>query len=213
MSQYHYVPEPFIAFSLRHLLATESPKRDHKNMRKLDATLPSVCVRHGNLGTWSFTAFVPSRPSIPWDDLSIPRKILSSIGPWAGRDRIAARRSRTIRAETHWSVCPTCRWYVFGRRVMSLVLVALTAVIITGPISPLMEWIHEGPRSLLLIVGIALAIPTIRSLSIFQEITRALTSEDGTELVIRNPHPAFVQEAITLGANRYLPEATPAKPQ
>ncbi|ORI21176.1 hypothetical protein BJI47_17205 [Rhodococcus sp. 1168] len=89
----------------------------------------------------------------------------------------------------------------------------MTAVIITGPISPLMEWIPEGPRSLLLIVGIALAIPTIRSLSTLQEITRALTSEDGTELVVRNPHPAFVQEAITLGARRYQPEVTPAKPQ
>ncbi|RVW01480.1 hypothetical protein EF834_13625 [Rhodococcus spongiicola] len=72
-----------------------------------------------------------------------------------------------------------------------------------------MEWMPEGPRSLLLIVGIALAIPTVKSLGSRWELTRAIVPEDGSELVVRNPHPEFAREAVALGARQLSDRVNP----
>ncbi|AOW92043.1 hypothetical protein BFN03_03225 [Rhodococcus sp. WMMA185] len=88
---------------------------------------------------------------------------------------------------------------------MSLALGVPAALVITAPLMPLTDWMPEGSQPLLLFPGLILAIAAIKSVSTIWELTQADIPEDGTELVIQDPHPDFAREAITLGA-RQLPE-------
>ncbi|RVW01075.1 hypothetical protein EGT50_12420 [Rhodococcus xishaensis] len=88
-------------------------------------------------------------------------------------------------------------------------LAALAAYLVTGPISPLTEWIPESPRPLLVIPGLVVTIAAIKSVPTIRELTRVEIPEDGTEMVVRNPHPAFAHEAIALGARQLSDMVTP----
>ncbi len=88
---------------------------------------------------------------------------------------------------------------------MSLALIVPAALTITGPLLPLTDRMPEGSQPLLLFPGLVLAIAAVKSMSTIWELTGARIPEAGTEVVVRNPHPGFAREAITLGA-RQLPE-------
>ncbi|RVW01478.1 hypothetical protein [Rhodococcus spongiicola] len=92
---------------------------------------------------------------------------------------------------------------------MSLALVALATYLITGPMSPLTEWMSEGLRLLLLIPGLVLVPVAAKSVPTTRELTRAEIPEDATELVVRDPHPEFAREALALGARQLSEMVTP----
>ncbi|RVW01479.1 hypothetical protein EF834_13620 [Rhodococcus spongiicola] len=161
---------------------------------------------HGARGTWKFRAYLSSLPYFPYDDLSWPRKILHDfLRPVKARRRYRSRRSLTIYVKTRWAACPSCRQYRSKRRALSLALTAPAALVLISPLLPLTDSMPEGSQPLLVFPGLVLAITAAKSVSTIWELTRAEIPVDGTELVVRNPHPEFAREALALGA-RQLPE-------
>lgn len=200
-----------MTFPLRPVTIPNPTEHQRKHTRELDAALPSVCVRHGRQGTWRRGARIVSHPHVPWDDLSVGRKILHDMRPGGLRKRSVARWLGKIWVPTDWAVCPACRWYLIGRRALSVVLVALTAYLITGPISPLALWMPADLRPALHLIGIPLALPTIRSMSTYKELFRAVVSEDGTTLEVQRPHPDFTVAALAMGAGTQEPTKIPTE--
>ncbi|MEV0945784.1 hypothetical protein [Rhodococcus sp. NPDC049939] len=204
------MPEPSVSFPLRHVTTPNPTELQHKHWRELDAELPSVCVVHGAPGTWTFKLYLSSHPYVPYDDLSLPRKILHDfLRPSARRKRSEYRRSRKIWVKTRWPGCSACRQYRRERRALSLVLVSLTAYLITGPISPLTEWMPADLRSSLHLFGFFLIVPAAKSLGSRLDLSRATVPENGTDLVVRNPHTDFAREALTLGARQQSERVSP----
>lgn len=197
----YYGPAPAVAFPLRHVSTPKPNEWLRKHRREMVGPLPTVCVLHGQEGTRTRKWNVPSHPHIPFDDYSIRQKILHEFIHARSDSAFSQRRKRLIRATSRWTLCPACQHYRSWRRVLTLTLLTLTALVVTARLNPLVEWLVPEPfLSLTLIGGAALLIPTMRSLSTAPEVARALVSEDGTELLVHNPHPEFARQAIELGA-------------
>ncbi|WP_139793037.1 hypothetical protein [Prescottella equi] len=81
-------------------------------------------------------------------------------------------------------------------------LVATLLMLIAVP-RTLAESAHEGLVALSLFAGLGMLVVTAASARWLLEFARASVSEDGTRLIIDNPHPEYARAAVAMGAERH----------
>ncbi|UNQ41309.1 hypothetical protein MPC38_08720 [Prescottella equi] len=69
----------------------------------------------------------------------------------------------------------------------------------------LAESAQDGLVALSLFAGLGMLVVTAASARWLLEFARATVSEDGTRLIIDNPHPDYVRAAVAMGAERNPP--------
>lgn len=84
---------------------------------------------------------------------------------------------------------------------MALLVVALF-LLIAVPMA-LAESSQDGLVALSLFAGLGILVVTAASARWINEFARATVSEDGTRLIIDNPHPDYARTAVALGAERH----------
>ncbi|ORL10319.1 hypothetical protein A6I85_19185 [Prescottella equi] len=80
-------------------------------------------------------------------------------------------------------------------------LVATLLLLIAVP-RTLAESAQEGLVALSLFAGLGMLVVTAASARWLLEFARATVTEDGTRLIIDNPHPAYARAAVAMGAER-----------
>ncbi|NKR97117.1 hypothetical protein [Prescottella equi] len=83
---------------------------------------------------------------------------------------------------------------------MALLVVALF-LLIAVPMT-LAESSQDGLVALSLFAGVGMLVITAASARWINEFARVTVSEDGTRLIIDNPHPDYVRVAVAVGAER-----------
>ncbi|WP_147283519.1 hypothetical protein [Rhodococcus sp. AG1013] len=113
-------------------------------------------------------------------------------------DRLATAYSATV--TTHG--CVACRRWLRRRRARSAALLAVTLVLLIAVPRVLVESSQEGLAALSLFAGLFLLVVTAAAARWIHEFARATVSEDGTRLIIDNPHPDYARAAVPMGAER-----------
>ncbi|NKS98832.1 hypothetical protein GS498_21030 [Rhodococcus hoagii] len=80
-------------------------------------------------------------------------------------------------------------------------LVATLLLLIAVP-RTLAESAQEGLVALSLFAGLGMLVVAAASARWLLEFARATVSEDGTRLIIDNPHPDYARVAVAMGAER-----------
>ncbi|GAA4889952.1 hypothetical protein [Saccharopolyspora cebuensis] len=151
--------------------------------------LPARCVRHGAQRARSVDFALQSKVEVQGSRL-LSGNLLGAAGRIGERAR--AVRVTQVRG---WPLCRACarrRALLFGA---SLVAFWGGAVLLVGALVG--RWVTGQPSGVLgaaLVLGffamLAAAVPF--ALGSLPRVTRARTSADGSEVVISDPHPAFV---------------------
>ncbi|MBM4638401.1 hypothetical protein GS448_01690 [Rhodococcus hoagii] len=114
-------------------------------------------------------------------------------------NRLATAYSTTI--TTHG--CPACRGWLYRRRARSGALLVITLLLLIAVPMALAESSQDGLVALSLFAGLGILVVTAASARWINEFARATVSEDGTRLIIDNPHPDYARTAVALGAERH----------
>ncbi|NKS78263.1 hypothetical protein [Prescottella equi] len=62
---------------------------------------------------------------------------------------------------------------------------------------------QDGLVALSLFAGLGMLVVTAATARWINEFARAAVGEDGTRLIIDNPHPDYVRAAVAMGAERH----------
>ncbi|WP_175282014.1 hypothetical protein [Prescottella equi] len=198
-----------VAFPLRKGSDDELGRwKDHAQVRKLmrfaAAPTPELCVTHGEPATWSKRFRCYSRPTTDFDRKSRRSQLLHDFVFTSDRifrqvNRLATAYSTTI--TTHG--CPACRGWLYRRRARSGALLVITLLLLIAVPMALAESSQDGLVALSLFAGLGILVVTAASARWINEFARATVSEDGTRLIIDNPHPDYARTAVALGAERH----------
>lgn len=162
------------------------------------------CARHGRTPAKRIGFALQSRPQLAGN-----RALTGNAAATAGRLADHAGKVRVTRI-TDWPLCPRC---LATRRLWMAVAVLCfwggLALLIGAIIARVTA---DGPSAALgvpMFAGIALAIaaPAPFVLGSIPRIVNARTSDDGSAVVVRDPHPRF---AAAVGAALAQPPASPA---
>lgn len=197
-----------VAFPLREGSDDELGRwKDHARARKLmrftAIPKPELCVAHGEPGTWSKRFRCYSRPETDFDRKSRRSQLLHDFVFSWGRvvrqvDRLATAYSTTV--TTHG--CAACRSWLRRRRARSAALLVVTLLLLIAVPRALAESSQEGLVALSLFAGLGILVVTATSAGWLRGFARATVSEDGTRLIIDNPHPKYMRAAVAMGAER-----------
>ncbi|WP_064077659.1 hypothetical protein [Prescottella equi] len=172
-------------------------------MRFAAAPMPELCVAHGEPGSWSKRFRCYSRPETEFDRKSRRSQLLHDF--MFGWDRIHRQVERLATAysttvTTHG--CAACRRWLRRRRARTAALVAVTVTLLIAVPKALAESSRDGLVALSLFAGLGMLVVTAASARWLLELARASVSEDGTRLIIDNPHPDYARAAVAMGAER-----------
>ncbi|OQQ26120.1 hypothetical protein A4U94_22540 [Prescottella equi] len=173
-------------------------------MRFVAVPMPELCVAHGEPGTWSKLFRCYSRPTTDFDRKSRRSQLLHDLVFTSDRifrqvNRLATAYSTTV--TTHG--CARCRAWLRLRRARSVALLVATLLMLIAVPRTLAESAHEGLVALSLFAGLGMLVVTAASARWLLEFARASVSEDGTRLIIDNPHPEYARAAVAMGAERH----------
>ncbi|NKR50315.1 hypothetical protein GS545_13995 [Rhodococcus hoagii] len=116
-------------------------------------------------------------------------------------DRLATAYSTTV--TTHG--CADCRRWLHRRRARSAALLVVALLLLIAVPRTLAESGQDGLVALSLFAGLGMLVVTAVSARWALEFARATVSEDGTRLIIDNPHPEYARAAVATGAQRNPP--------
>ncbi len=172
-------------------------------MRFAAAPTPELCVTHGEPATWSKRFRCYSRPTTDFDRKSRRSQLLHDFVFTSDRifrqvDRLATAYSTTV--TTHG--CAKCRRWLRLRRARSVALLVATLLLLIAVPRTLAESAQEGLVALSLFAGLGMLVVTAASARWLLEFARATVTEDGTRLIIDNPHSAYARAAVAMGAER-----------
>lgn len=179
-------------------------------MRFVTIPMPELCVAHGEPGSWSKRFRCYSRPETEFDRKSRRSQLLHDF--MFGWDRIHRQVERLATAysttvTTHG--CAACRRWLRRRRARTAALVAVTLLLLVLVPKALAGSPQDGLVALSLFAGLGMLVVTAASARWLLEFARASVSEDGTRLIIDNPHPDYARAAVAMGAEgNPLPERT-----
>jgi len=159
----------------------------------LTAVVPRVnrCARHG-LPPVKRTSFaLQSRPKLDESNVALSGNVAATTGRLAEH----AKKVKVTRI-TDWPLCASCartrRWWLLVAAVflwggLALVAGAVVARIVNG---------QSAALAIPMIGGILLAIasPAPFVMGSIPRIIRSRTSDDGSAVVVRDPHPQFAAE-------------------
>ena len=173
-------------------------------MRFVAAPIPELCVAHGAPGTWSKRFRCYSRPMTDFDRKSRRSRLLHDFVFTSDRffrqvDRLATAYSATV--TTHG--CTECRRWVSRRHARSAALLLVAMLLLIAVPVALAESSQDGLVGLSLFAGLGVLVITAASARWINEFARATVSEDGTRLIIDNPHPDYARAAVAMGAERH----------
>lgn len=180
-----------VRFPVRERTRDANNQRLLRHIREPAVETPNVCVRHGLPGRRSKMLNTRSKPRLPEDDYPLGERIYTKIFGNTQMGRAFDRLSMTFFTTSKWEICSKCERYLLLRRLLSVLLFILPVLAFSVPVASWADGIHGAIRELMIIVGIALLIPFMRSVSTHPELTRAVTAVDGTALVVRDPHPDY----------------------
>lgn len=173
-------------------------------MRFAAAPMPELCVAHGETGTWSKRLRCYSRPTTDFDRKSRRSQLLHDFVFTSDRifrqvNRLATAYSTAV--TTHG--CAECRRRLRRRRARSAALLMVTLLLLIAVPRALAESSQDGLVALSLFAGLGMLVITAASARWINEFARATVSEDGTRLIIDNPHPDYARAAVAMGAERH----------
>ncbi|WP_429518067.1 hypothetical protein [Rhodococcus sp. BE178] len=98
--------------------------------------------------------------------------------------------------------CVACRHWLRRRRARSAALLVVTLGLLVAVPRVLVKSSHAELAAFSLFTGLVLLVVTAAAARWIHEFARATISEDGTRLIIDNPHPDYARAAVTMGAER-----------
>lgn len=173
-------------------------------MRFVAVPMPELFVAHGQPGTWSRCFRCYSRPTTDFDRKSRRSQLLHDFVFTSDRifrqvDRLATAYSTTV--TTH--ACAACRAWLRRRRARSAALLVVALLLLIAVPRTLAGSGQDGLVALSLFAGLGMLVVTATSARWINEFARATVSEDGTRLIIDNPHPEYARAAVAMGAERH----------
>ncbi|UNQ36625.1 hypothetical protein [Prescottella equi] len=99
--------------------------------------------------------------------------------------------------------CTECRRWLRRRHARSAALLVITLLLLIAVPMALAESSQDGLVALSLFAGLGILVVTAASARWINEFARATVNEDGTRLIIDNPHPDYARTAVAMGAEPY----------
>lgn len=184
-------------------LATESPLNRRRNLRgrvfEPVNALPGYCVRHGRPATSHWSCQVWSKPDI--EDLRPhrPRAIAWLFhSAWDRPYYFIIQMQRALVVAAKWPLCARCtrvhRWG--SRAAVALALIGALLILVTAIIGGVTGRAHLT-TTVMFVAGAIMVPLALAPLSLcrVEVLLRAQTAVDGYALIVKNPHPAFADEA------------------
>jgi hypothetical protein len=157
--------------------------------------MPAHCARHGLPAARRADFALQSRPQMPnnqWTN----GNLFSTVGRLSDR----ARRVKVVRVQA-WPLCARCArtraiWLTAAQILfwggLAAAVGAIVARILADEPSPVLGIPLLGGFALVL------ASPFVLQVAALGRITQAETSADGSQVLVRDAHPAFVEEMARL---------------